>query len=219
MAAGAYNPAFGGGDKVSAIKHVVFDIGQVLLYWNAELIYTDLIPDAVERRAFLATVCTSAWNLEQDRGRPWQVAEDSLIADHPDQEDLIRAFRPNWHRSVPHAIDGMPEFLASVQCAGYDVTLLTNFNQDTYLEAEELYPFLTSTRGVTASGRVGLLKPDQAIYDHHVATFDIDPALTLFIDDSGANVAGAIAAGWNAVQFHNADELRISFSERGVKLA
>ncbi|MEL6736910.1 MAG: HAD family phosphatase, partial [Pseudomonadota bacterium] len=86
---------------MSAIKHVVFDIGQVLLYWNAELIYTDLIPDTVERKAFLATVCTSAWNLEQDRGRPWQVAEDVLIADHPDQEDLIRAFRSNWHRSIP----------------------------------------------------------------------------------------------------------------------
>ncbi|MEM1039746.1 MAG: HAD-IA family hydrolase [Pseudomonadota bacterium] len=203
---------------MSAIKHVVFDIGQVLLYWNAELIYTDLIPDAAERQAFLATVCSGAWNVEQDRGREWRVAEDMLISDHPDQEELIRAFRPNWHRSIPHAIDGMPEVLASVQQAGYDVTLLTNFNQDTYLEAEELYPFLTSTRGVTVSGRVGLLKPERAIYDCHVAAFDIDPVRTLFIDDSAANVAGAIAAGWDAVQFHDAEQLRISLAERGVNL-
>ena len=203
---------------MSAIKHVVFDIGQVLLHWNAELIYTDLIPDPEERRHFLTHVCSSAWNLEQDRGRDWREAEDHLVAEYPQHEHLIRAFRPNWHRSIPHAIDGMPDVLNAVQKAGYDVTMLTNFNQETYAEAETLYPFLTSTRGVTVSGRVGLLKPDRAIYDHHVETFDIDPAVTLFIDDSAANVAGAQAAGWDALRFEDAVQLKMDLSERGLQL-
>jgi len=203
---------------MNAIKHVVFDIGQVLLYWNPDLIYTDLIPDADERRHFLDTVCSGAWNLEQDRGRDWSVAEDHLVAEHPEKEHLIRAFRTNWHRSVPYAVDRMPDVLRSVQDAGFDVTLLTNFNQDTYAEAETIYPFLTSTRGVTVSGRVGLLKPDRAIYDHHVKTFDVDPTRTLFIDDSAANVAGAKAAGWDAVQFEHATQLKLALAERGIAL-
>lgn len=103
--------------------------------------------------------------------------------------------------------------------AGFDVTLLTNFNQDTYLEAEALYPFLTRARGETVSGRVKILKPDAAIYAHHTEIFGLDPAATVFIDDSPKNVDGAKAFGWDAILFTDADALRQALAARGVLLA
>lgn len=69
----------------SAIDHVVFDIGKVLLHYDPELAYLALIPDAAERRHFLATICSPEWNLEQDRGRGWREAEAQLIARPPQQ--------------------------------------------------------------------------------------------------------------------------------------
>ena len=85
------------------IDHVVFDIGRVLIHWDPEAPYRDLIPDEAERTHFLAEICNSAWNLEQDRGRPWAEAEEALIAEHPGKAELIRGYRRHWRTMVPHA--------------------------------------------------------------------------------------------------------------------
>jgi len=191
----------------SPVKHVVFDIGKVLLHYDPELAYLDVIPDATERRWFLENICTGAWNIEQDRGRSWQDAEALLIEAHPDRSDHIRTFRQNWNRMVPHSYDDSVAILRGLIARGHDVTMLTNFASDTLREAQGRFPFLTESRGVTVSGDIHMLKPDREIYDHHVASFDLDPIATLFIDDSPANVEGAKAAGWQAVHFTGAPKL------------
>jgi 2-haloacid dehalogenase len=69
---------------------------------------------------------------------------------------------------------------------------------------------------VTVSGEVRKIKPDRAIYDLHAASFDLDPAATLFIDDSQPNVDGAIAAGWQAVLFTDAGKLEKDLRAFGI---
>ena len=201
---------------MSEIRHVVFDLGQVLIRWDPEAPYRRLIPDANERRRFLAEVITHEWNLEQDRGRSWADAEDALIAVHPQHADLIRAFRANWWQMVPGQIDETVAIVEELIAGGVDVTALTNWAADTFAEAEEVFPFLARFRGITVSGRIGLVKPDAAIYRHHVDTFDLDAANTLFIDDNAANVAAARTAGWRAEQFVSADVLRADLRRYGL---
>lgn len=198
------------------IRHIVFDIGKVLIHYDPELAFLELIPDAAERRDFLATVCTPDWNVEQDRGRPWEEAEALLLASHPHHEERIRAFRRNWRLMVPHPLEETVAILKSCIGSGRDVTMLTNFASDTFAEAQVMYPFLKWSRGVTVSGDIRLLKPDVAIYRHHAKTFGLDPAATLFIDDSAKNVEGAKAAGWQAVQFTDAGTLRRDLAGWGV---
>jgi len=190
------------------VRHIVFDIGKVLIHYDPNIPYSRLIPDEAEREAFFGTVCTHEWNLEQDRGRDWADAEALLIAEHPDKEELIRAFRLHWHEMVSHAYDDSVDIMLDLIQQGRDVTMLTNFAADTFKQAREMFPFLKVPRGVTVSGEIGMIKPDREIYDRHVQNFDLDPAACLFIDDSEKNVEGAIAAGWQAVHFTSAAELR-----------
>jgi 2-haloacid dehalogenase len=201
---------------MSEIRHIVFDLGQVLIRWEPERPYRRLIPDAAARRKFLSEVCTPAWNLEQDRGRSWQDAEAALIAEHPDEAELIRAFRRNWNEMVPDAIPGTAAIVDELIDGGADVTALTNFAADTYLVAESRFPVFKRFRGVTVSGRVGLVKPDPAIYRHHAAAFGLEPARTLFFDDSAANVDAARTVGWNAELFTGADRMRQDLARYGV---
>jgi 2-haloacid dehalogenase len=198
------------------VKHVVFDIGKVLLHYDPELAYLDVIPDEAERRWFLENICTGAWNIEQDRGRSWQDAEALLIEAHPEKSSHIRAFRQNWNLMVPHSYDDSVAILRGLIAEGNDVTMLTNFASDTLREAQGRFPFLTESRGVTVSGDIRMLKPDREIYEHHVASFDLDPAATLFIDDSPANVEGAKAAGWQAVHFTGAPKLADDLRSLGL---
>lgn len=192
---------------MTQIDHIVFDIGKVLIHYDPDLPFSRLIPDEAERRWFFDNVCTSDWNIEQDRGRTWREAEALLIAEHPTHEENIRNFRRHWHEMVPHAYDGSVAIMEGLIAQGRDVTMLTNFAADTFTEAKVLFPFLEKPRGVTVSGEVGLIKPDERIYRLHAETFGLIPAATLFIDDSAKNVEGAKAAGWNALLFTGADRL------------
>ncbi|MBK8458572.1 MAG: HAD family phosphatase [Phyllobacteriaceae bacterium] len=201
---------------MSLIRHIVFDIGKVLIHYDPDIPFRDLIPDAEKRRWFLGNVCTGAWNAEQDRGRPWPEAEALLIAEFPDWEGEIRAFRQGWREMVSHPYDDTVALLHETIAAGHDVTMLTNFAADTFAEARVIYPFLNASRGITVSGEIGMIKPDRAIFDHHARTFGLEPAATLFIDDSAKNVEAAIAAGWQAVPFTGAAELKADLVRLGV---
>ena len=200
------------------IRHIVFDIGKVLRQYDPTLPYSHVIPDDAEREWFLANVCTHEWNIEQDRGRPWEEAEDLLIAEHPERAEQIRAFRKHWNEMVPYAYDDSVVIFEKLIAEGRDVTMLTNFASDTFRVAQKRFPFLKKPRGVTVSGDIGLIKPDVAIYDTHAKSFGLDPASTIFIDDSLANVEGARAAGWHAVHFTGAEKLRSDLAAHGIKV-
>ncbi len=201
---------------MTEIRHIVFDIGKVLVHYDPDIPFSRVIPDAGERKWFFDNVCTSAWNIEQDRGRAWEEAEALLIADYPDHAENIRSFRRHWHEMVPHAYDDSVALMERLIRSGRDVTLLTNWAADTFVEARGRFPFLDRPRGVTVSGEVGMIKPDRAIYDHHAAAFGLEPAATLFIDDSQKNVDGARAAGWQALLFSDAARLESDLKLFGI---
>ncbi len=203
---------------MQTIRHIVFDIGRVLIHYDPDTAFRAIIPDDERRGFFFANVCTGAWNVEQDRGRTWPDAEAEAIARHPDWADEIRAFRANWPKMVPHAYDNTVAVLMALIKGGWDTTFLTNFASDTFTQAQEMYPFLKAGRGVTVSGRVGLIKPDPAIYAKHIEAFDLDPAATFFVDDSPPNVTAAREAGWNAELYEGADKLKADLGRYGITL-
>lgn len=201
-----------------AVRHIVLDIGRVLVRYDPQIPYRRLIPDEAERTRFLAEVCSPEWNLMQDRGRPWDEAEEALIALHPDKEPLIRAFRRHWAEMVPEHVPQTPQIMEALIEAGHDVTLLTNFSGETWPIAVEKFPLLSRARGVTVSGPLGMTKPEGEIYDHHARTFGLDPDAILFFDDSPKNVEGARAAGWQARLFTGAERMRADLEEAGIRL-
>jgi 2-haloacid dehalogenase len=198
------------------IRHIVFDIGKVLIHYDPNIPFSRLIPDATERKWFFENVCTHDWNVEQDRGRTWEEAEALLIEKFPDQELNIRGFRKHWHEMVPHPYQHSVDHLERLIAEGRDVTLLTNFADDTFDQACEIFPFLRKPRGVTVSARVRLIKPDPTIYEVHTKAFNLDPAKTFFIDDAPANVDAANAYGWNAVLYTGPEKLDADLKQFGL---
>jgi FMN phosphatase YigB (HAD superfamily) len=203
---------------MSAIRNIVFDLGRVVIRWEPEIPYRGLILDAAERQQFLAEICNGQWLAETDRGASWPEAERILIERHPNRAAMIRAFRENWHAMVPGYVEGTPLIISELLAGGYDVTALTNFAEDTFLEAEIRFPLLKSFRGVTVSARVGVIKPDAAIFDRHSADFALAPEATLFFDDMPANVAAARGAGWHGEVFTDAETMRKDLERYGISI-
>lgn len=125
-----------------AIKHIVFDIGNVLLNFDPELAFLDLIPDQAERHGFLRDLCSRDWITAQDRVHAWAPGEAALVAQYPDREALIRSFRARWHDMVPGAISDSVGILKTLAADGFDITALTNFNGETFDEASERFRIL-----------------------------------------------------------------------------
>jgi 2-haloacid dehalogenase len=190
---------------ITVIKAVIFDFGGVLVDWNPEHLYRKLISDEGERQRFLTEVCSSAWNLEQDRGRSWDKAIELKIAEFPQHASLIRAYRERWPEMCSGTIAGGVALHGTLKTAGVPLYGLTNWSADTFELGERMFPILRDFAYVAVSGRLGMVKPDPEIYLHLLNTCGLNAQDCLFIDDAPRNVEGARRVGLQAIQFTDAE--------------
>lgn len=202
---------------MSAISNVVFDVGNVLIRWDPEYLYKELIPDPAERTDFLTNVCSMDWNLQQDLGRSWQEAVDELSALHPEKRDLIEAYSTRWGDMVPGAIEESVSILLSLKEAGVPLYAITNFSNEKFAEAKERFPFLAdSFIDTVVSAEERVLKPDRKIFDILCERNNLTADSCVFIDDSEKNVVGARNVGMYAIHFHDPDMLRFELRTMGL---
>lgn len=199
-------------------RKVVFDVGNVLLRWDPFHLYRRLIPDETRRDWFLRNVCTAAWNLEQDRGRPWPEAVATLVAQHPEWEREIRAFDERWHETVPESIAGSVAVLEELKDRGEAVYAITNFSREKWAECLIRFPFLQRFDGAVVSAHEALLKPDPAIYRTLLDRYGLEADGCIFVDDSARNVEAARSVGMQAVHFVEPIDLRSALKALGAAL-
>ncbi len=193
----------------STFQAVVYDFGGVLFDWNPRHLYRKLFgADEAGMERFLAEVATPEWNLAQDAGRPWREAVDLLVAAHPGQADLIRAFHLRWEETLVGLIDGSLAVLTELKDAGTKLYGLTNWSQETFPIARARYPWLAWFDGIVVSGEEKLVKPDPRLFQVLLDRYRLDPARLAYIDDSLANVEAAAKLGMHAIHFTDAASLR-----------
>jgi 2-haloacid dehalogenase len=191
------------------INTIVFDLGGVLIDWNPDYVFRDLIPDADRRRYFFDNICTHDWNIEQDAGRPLQVATDQLVAEWPDWESEIRAYYGRWEEMLGGPIEPTVDLLRELRDGGnYRLLALTNWSAETFPVALERYEFLHWFEGIVVSGTEMTRKPFAKIYEILLDRYAVDPAHAVFIDDALPNVRGAEAVGMQAIHFKDTAQVR-----------
>jgi 2-haloacid dehalogenase len=202
----------------SAPPTVVFDIGGVLIDWNPRYLYRKLLPDEAAVERFLAEVCTSAWNTEQDLGRPWAEAVAQLCARFPDQAALITAYHERWGETIGGAIDGTVAVLRELRDAGVPLYALTNFSAEKFTLARARFDFLDWFDGIVVSGEERLGKPDPRIYRLLLDRYRLAAETTVYLDDAPANVAAARAVGMTGLRFTGPDQLRADLVQLGLPI-
>ncbi|HEX4353725.1 MAG TPA: HAD family phosphatase [Polyangiales bacterium] len=160
-----------------------------------------------------------------------------LEAKHPDawvrfergelsEPDFLRSFFHDG-REYDHAgfkafiaaayefIDGIPPLLAALQARGHAMHVLSNYPEwHTLIETRlQLSRFVAWT---FVSCKLGLRKPDPAIYRQAAQALSVGPSDCLFIDDRARNCEAARAVGMDALQFTgDVAALRAELSHRG----
>ena len=202
--------------SASACQVVVFDLGGVLIDWNPRHLYRKLFDDEAAMEWFLAEVCHTAWNEEQDRGRAFAAAVEEATARHPDHRPQIAAYFERWDEMMAGPIEGAVAILEELKNAGYELHALTNWSAETFPFARDRFAFLDWFNSILVSAEVGLIKPDPAIFELLLERIGRRPHECVYIDDSARNVAAAAALGLDAIHFESSDRLREALSRRNL---
>jgi 2-haloacid dehalogenase len=196
------------------IDTIIFDLGGVLIDWNPEYVFRDLIPDPGKRQYFFDNICTHDWNVEQDAGRPLAEATQLLLDRWPEWETEIRAFYGRWEDMLGGPIHDTVELLRELRDRGeHRLLALTNWSAETFPVALERYEFLQWFEGIVVSGDEKTRKPFRDIYETLLNRYAVTPAKAVFIDDSLKNVEGAEATGIRGIHFQGAAPLRQALGE------
>ena len=85
------------------------------------------------------------------------------------------------------------------QRRGYRILLLSNFGKDAWQTVVSRFPQFDIFEGGIISWKVGLIKPDPAIYQRLMDDWGVIPEESLFIDDLSKNVAAAEELGFSGL--------------------
>ena len=187
---------------------VVFDLGGVLIDWNPRYLYRKLFDDESAMESFLANITSQEWNAQQDAGRTWAEAVEVLSQQHPEHRELIEAYWHRWPETLGEAIAPTVEILDELRSDRVRLLALSNWSSEMFPVARPRYPFLDWFEEIVISGDVKLAKPDPRIFRHLLDEHGLDPAETVFIDNSEANVRAAADLGMTAIRFEDAAGLR-----------
>ena len=179
---------------------IVFDIGMVLVEWHPERVYDARIGREAREKLFAETSLHEMNKLIDLGGHSREVAY-AHAEEFPDWADEIRAWHDDWLSMLSPDIPGSAALLRTLKAKGVKVVALTNFGWNTLELAMATYPVLTEFDDMFVSGRLGVIKPDPAIYEHVERGTGLSGDRLVFADDSLANVEAARARGWIAHHF------------------
>lgn len=200
---------------MTSVQAVVFDLGNVLVRWDPHLaLEGSLTRDEVD--AMFVEVDFAAFNHLQDAGRPWDAALAVAREEHPRHAAALALYRDNFPASLPGPVPGSEQVVRDLLGAGVRLLGLTNWSAETFPHAAPAAPAIGLLEDVLVSGEVGLAKPDPRIFRLLARRHALDPAATVFVDDSPANVAAAAGEGFDALLFTGAPRLRADLAARGL---
>ncbi len=204
---------------MNKIDTIIFDLGGVLIDWNPEYVYREVFNgDQQKIDWFLNTICTHEWNVEQDAGRSIQKATELLVAQYPEYEEWIRIFYDRWEDMLGGTIPETVTLLNKLkQANNHRLYALTNWSAETFPVALQRYEFLQHFEGILVSGEEKTIKPFPKIYEILLGRYQINPLMSVFIDDNLENVEVAKKFGIKGIHFKSTQQLREELTNLGVQ--
>lgn len=200
------------------IKHLVFDMGNVLIAWD---------PDEIIARQGVAGEDAKRLRREVFDCAEWVTMDRGTMDQDEGLRRILRRLPPRLHEAAERCVrdwwkdelqpvEGIAELIREIRALGYDIYLLSNATSFVHEYFHRL-PAAECFKGIIVSADWGLLKPQKEIYDKLFDGFGLDPAECFFIDDSPLNIDGAVVAGMaGTVFFKDMARLRRELNEAGV---
>ena len=201
------------------IQNIVFDMGGVLIRWNPEEMLHGFDLTGEEMAILNRDLFKSVEWIRLDRGT---LSEDeavsSVCARIPEKLwEPVKTIVYGWHQRYLPPMPGMAELVGELKQNGYRIFLLSNASQALH----DYFPRIPGAEyfeKLMVSADEKLLKPSHEIFERLYEKFDLEPGQCWFIDDSPANVEGAMCTGMDGTVFYgDVTRLRRELRNAGIR--
>jgi FMN phosphatase YigB (HAD superfamily) len=203
---------------MSSLQFFYFDLGMVLLRFDIEVMCRRMAEvaglDAPQvRRALFEHPLQKDYERGRCSTREFYETFCDSTGTRPDFDALLYAAS-----DIFEADAAMIPVVAQLYQAGHRLGVLSNTCDCHWEHCLRRFPLLRELFEVHAlSYRIGAAKPEAAIFSAAAELAGVAPAEIFFTDDIAGHVAGARAAGFDAVQFTSPSQLVAELRARGVR--
>lgn len=189
------------------IKNIVFDMGKVLVDYNAMYACEQLVADPADREQ----VCTAVFVSPE-----WILLDLGVITEEHALNQMRARLPKRLHEAAGHCMEqwhlycmrpreDMAGLVRELKQKGYGIYLLSNASSRLPAIYKEVIPAVECFDGVLFSGAEKCIKPQKEIYERFFERFDLKPEECYFIDDVAVNIEGARACGMDGYCFADGD--------------
>lgn len=187
------------------IKNIVFDMGKVLLNYDADRVCRQYMTDEAERKEVsMAVFASQEWLLLDMGVIPEEEAlrrmQSRLDTEH--KKEMAALCLEHWHEYNMWPVEGMREVVESLKKRGYGIYLCSNASLR-LLSCYSVIPGIEYFDGILFSAEVKCVKPQKEMYLHLFERFALKPEECFFIDDLTYNIEGARACGMDGYCFED----------------
>ena len=201
------------------IKNILFDMGNVLIYFDRNLFMDRLGLEEADKKLLTRELFLSLEWARMDRGSLVEPqAVESICRRLPERlHDAAEKLVSHWDEPlIP--VPGMYELIRELKSAGYGIYLLSNAS----LRQHEYWPRIEASQffdGTLISADEGLMKPQPEIYRLILERFGLKAEESFFIDDLPSNIEGAFYCNMPGAVFYNdVAKLRQDLRNAGVNI-
>jgi HAD superfamily hydrolase (TIGR01509 family) len=207
------------------LSALIFDFGRVLFRWRPAELLRQVLPELCCDAAATEALVDGFF---QGYGGDWgRFDRGDIQVDTLTQAIALRlGLTTNQVTAVIAAVPGelspIPESVAllrRVHAAGHRLFYLSNMPAPFADHLERSHDFMACFEAGVFSARVGLIKPESAIFELALSRFGLAAGDAIFLDDHPANVVAARAVGLRAVLFADAAQASQELVELGVSAA
>jgi putative hydrolase of the HAD superfamily len=190
------------------MQNVIFDLGGVVLDWNPDAIIRSIYADASVQALVKREIFEHPDWLETDRGtltRAEAVVRWAERTGRPVEE--IQSLMTATDVSMRLKTDTLA-LMDALADRGLDLYCLSNMPTERYDYLRRTHDFWGKFKGIIISAHLKTIKPEPEIFQYLLTTYRLDPAATLFVDDSARNIRVARSMGIRGILFTSADACR-----------
>lgn len=200
----------------TAVKAVLWDIGNVIVRWNPRTLYDKFFKEPAEVDRFLSHVCTMEWHVAHDLGVTFADNRARLLPRFPEYAEAIHAWETRWWDMFSGPIPQTEAAIEALHAAGVPQYGVTNMSHEVFDGVTAMSPAFKRLQDYVVSAHDGVIKPDPAFYALACERFGLAPSEVLFFDDSEWNVRAAQAFGFDTHHFTDPAAVRPALEARGL---
>lgn len=190
------------------IKNIVFDMGKVLVAYEADAVAKHFIEDEMERKE----VCTSVFVSPE-----WLMLDMGVIS----EEDALKRMQSrlpsehakkmaclcleHWHEYNMWPMEPVGELVRDLKKRGFGIYLCSNASLRLLDCYKQVIPAIDCFDGILFSAEEKCVKPQKEIYLRLFEKFSLKPEECFFIDDLDLNIQGAKNCGMDGYCFVDGD--------------